>query len=151
MAPSPRLRRVECARPWERCCASACSSSAAILLTGYVVGLIGDPASFGSHAVEQAHLAGRAGFPHSFTAVWHGIMRGSGEAIIVAGVLLLILTPVAGLLTSAVAFARRRDWLFTSDLGNCALGHPGVVPARVVVSVTTTGQPSPDRCGGRTL
>ena len=88
--------------------------SAAILLTGYVVGLVGDPASFGSHAVEQAHLAGRAGFPHSFTAVWRGIRRGSGEAITVAGVLLLILTPVAGLLTGAVAFARRRDWLFTA-------------------------------------
>ncbi len=88
--------------------------SAAILLTGYVVGLVGNPASFGSHAVEQAHLAGRAGFPHSFTAVWRGIRRGSGEAITVAGVLLLILTPVAGLLTGAVAFARRRDWLFTA-------------------------------------
>ena len=125
--------------------------SAAILLTGYVVGLVGDPASFGSHAVEQAHLAGRTGFPHSFTAVWHGIRRGSGEAIIVAGVLLLILTPVAGLLTSAVAFALPSRLALHSDLGNCALGHPGVVPARVVVSVTTTGQPSQDHCGGRTL
>jgi uncharacterized membrane protein len=32
----------------------------------------------------------------------------------VAGLLVLILTPVAGLVTSAVAFARRRDWLFTA-------------------------------------
>ena len=88
--------------------------SAAILLTGYLVGLVGQPAAFGSHAVEQAHLAGRASFPHSFGAVWDGIGRGSGEAIIVAGVLVLILTPVAGIVTSAVAFARRRDWLFTA-------------------------------------
>ncbi|MGO9149912.1 MAG: DUF1634 domain-containing protein [Acidimicrobiales bacterium] len=88
--------------------------SAAILLTGYLVGLVGQPAAFGSHAVEQAHLAGRASFPHSFRAVWDGIGRGSGEAMIVAGVLVLILTPVAGIVTSAVAFARRRDWLFTA-------------------------------------
>ena len=31
-----------------------------------------------------------------------------------AGLLALILTPVAGLVTGAVAFARRRDWLFTA-------------------------------------
>jgi uncharacterized membrane protein len=88
--------------------------SASILMTGYLVGLVGDPAAFGSHAAEQAHLAARAGFPHSFVAVWDGIGRGKGEAMIAAGLLVLILTPVAGLLTSAVAFARRRDWLFTA-------------------------------------
>ncbi|MGO9333264.1 MAG: DUF1634 domain-containing protein [Acidimicrobiales bacterium] len=88
-------------------------SSAAVLLTGYLVGLIAEPATFGSHSAEQAHLAARASFPHSLLAVWDGIGHGSGEAIIVAGVLVLILTPVAGLATSAVAFARRRDWLFT--------------------------------------
>ena len=88
--------------------------SAGILLTGYVVGLVDEPKWFDSHAAEQAHLRARAGFPHSFAAVWDGIWRGSGEAIIVAGLLVLILTPVAGLVTSAVAFARRRDRLFTA-------------------------------------
>lgn len=88
--------------------------SAAILLTGYLVGLVDQPAAFGSHAVEQAHLAAKAGFPHSLAAIWDGIGGGSGEAIIIVGVLVLIVTPVAGLVTSAVAFARRRDWLFTA-------------------------------------
>ncbi|MFZ2059299.1 MAG: DUF1634 domain-containing protein [Acidimicrobiales bacterium] len=89
-------------------------ASAAILLTGYLVGLVAEPAAFGSRSAEQAHLAARASFPHSLLAVWDGIGHGSGEAIIVAGVLVLILTPVAGLATSALAFARRRDWLFTA-------------------------------------
>ena len=89
------------------------SLAAALLLTGYVVGVVTEPGVFGSHAVEQAHLAARARFPHSLAAMWDGIGHGSGEAIIVAGILVLILTPVAGLITSAVAFARRRDWLFT--------------------------------------
>ena len=88
--------------------------SGAILLTGYVVGLAGQSGAFRSHAVEQAHLAARASFPHSFGAVWDGIGHGSGEAIIAAGLLVLILTPVSGLVTSAVAFARRRDWMFTA-------------------------------------
>lgn len=89
-------------------------ASATILLSGYVVGLVVDRGLYSSPVVEQAHLAGKAGYPHSLLAVWDGIWRGSIEAIIVAGVLVLILTPVAGLITSAVAFARRRDWLFTA-------------------------------------
>ncbi|MGA2529728.1 MAG: DUF1634 domain-containing protein [Acidimicrobiales bacterium] len=87
-------------------------ASAALLVAGYLVGLISDPGAFTSHALEQAHLRARASFPHSFRAVFDGICHGSGEAIIAAGVLLLIMTPVAGLLTAAIAFARRRDRLF---------------------------------------
>lgn len=89
-------------------------ASGAILLTGYVVGLARESATFRSAATEQAHLAGKATYPHSFVAVWDGLAHGSSEAIIVAAMLMLILTPVAGLLTAAVAFARRGDWLFTA-------------------------------------
>jgi uncharacterized membrane protein len=85
-----------------------------MLLAGYIVGLVSDPGTFGSRTVEHAHLAARAAFPHSLAAVGSGIGHGSAEAIIVAGLLALILTPVAGLATGAVAFARRRDWLFAS-------------------------------------
>ncbi len=91
--------------------------SAATLLAGYALVFARDAAELSSYAAEQARLAGHASFPHSLTAVRDGIARGSGEAMIVAGVLALILTPVAGLSTSAVAFARRRDWLFTTIAG----------------------------------
>jgi uncharacterized membrane protein len=87
-------------------------ASATLIVTGYLVGLVADPALLGSRAVERAHLSARASFPHSFMGLWSAIGHGSGEAIIVAGVLLLILTPVAGLLTGGVAFARRGDWTF---------------------------------------
>jgi uncharacterized membrane protein len=89
-------------------------TSAAILLAGYVVDLLRDPAEFSSHAIEQAHLTAKASFPHSFPALFSALGHGSGDAIIVAGVLALILTPVAGLAVGAVAFARRGDWLFTA-------------------------------------
>ena len=88
------------------------SLSSATILAGYIVALASHPAMFGSHALERAHLGARASFPHSVAAISSGIVHGNGEAIIVAGLLLLILTPVAGLLTSAVAFGRRRDWIF---------------------------------------
>ncbi len=88
--------------------------SAATLLAGYVVALVSDPGMFGSRAVEHGHLTARAVFPHSLAAIWDGIGRGRGEAIIVAGLLVLLLTPVAGLVAAAVAFARRRDWLFAA-------------------------------------
>jgi len=89
-------------------------ASAVTLLTGYVLGVVRQPEAFRSHAAEKAHLRGLASFPHSLVAVWNGIGRGSGEAVIVAGLLMLIGTPVAGLVASALAFARRRDWLFTA-------------------------------------
>ncbi|MGD1011138.1 MAG: DUF1634 domain-containing protein [Acidimicrobiales bacterium] len=88
--------------------------STATLVAGYVLALVRDRSVFASHATEAARLAGRASFPHSLGALFGGIGQGSGEAIILAGVLMLILTPVAGLLTSAVAFARRGDRLFTA-------------------------------------
>ena len=101
--PSPRGVRAAVGRVLH----TGVLASAAVLVTGYVVTFVREPATFGSQAVARAHLAARASFPHSFGAVLDGIGRGRGDAIIVAGVLMLILTPVAGLVTGAVAFARR--------------------------------------------
>ncbi len=88
--------------------------SAAILLAGYVVAFVSDPGMFGSHAVEHGHLAARAAFPHSLAAIWDGIGRGRGEAIIVAGVARSAPDSGRRARGSAVAFARRRDWLFAA-------------------------------------
>jgi uncharacterized membrane protein len=89
-------------------------ASATLLVGGYIAGVVSQPSAFTSHTGEQSHLEAKASFPHSLAALWGGIGHGDGEAIIVAGILVLILTPVAGLLTSVVAFARRRDWLFSA-------------------------------------
>lgn len=89
-------------------------ASAAVMIAGYVVSGIREPSSFGSAAVERGHLAGRAHFVHSLGALLSALGHGAGEAVIVAGILLLILTPVAGLVAALVAFARRGDLLFTA-------------------------------------
>ena len=107
--------------------------SAALLVGGYVIGVLSQPTAFTSHMAEQAHLQARASFPHSSASLWAGIGHGQGEAVIVAGVLVLILTPVAGLLTSVVAFARRRAWLFSA----IATGVLSVILASFVIGWLT--------------
>jgi uncharacterized membrane protein len=48
----------------------------------------------------------------STTAILHGALGMSGRAIIQLGLLLLIATPVARVLFSAIAFALERDYLY---------------------------------------
>ena len=48
----------------------------------------------------------------SATAILHGALGMSGRAIIQLGLLLLIATPVARVLFSAIAFALERDYLY---------------------------------------
>jgi uncharacterized membrane protein len=88
--------------------------SATMLAAGYVVALLRSPRRLTSHVVERAHLAGNVPFPHSFPALWDALGHGSGDAVIVLGILLLILTPVAGLVAAVVGFAVRRDWMFAA-------------------------------------
>jgi uncharacterized membrane protein len=44
--------------------------------------------------------------------IFHGVMQLSARAIIQLGLLLLIATPVARVLFSAIAFAIERDWMY---------------------------------------
>ena len=48
----------------------------------------------------------------SMSAIVHGALGMSGRAIIQLGLLLLIATPVARVLFSAIAFALERDYLY---------------------------------------
>jgi uncharacterized membrane protein len=65
---------------------------------------------YGSQPSEVARLSGAEGaFPR--TAAWlaAGLRHCNGQAVIVAGLLLLISTPVLRVAVSVVAFARQRD------------------------------------------
>lgn len=68
---------------------------------------------YGAQESEVRRLSGAAGaFPR--TAAWFlaGLRHGDGQAIIVAGLLLLIATPVLRVAVSVVAFWRERDRAF---------------------------------------
>jgi uncharacterized membrane protein len=79
--------------------------SATIILIGFLLLLI--------HIGEQPGFAISIGaFPHSLSQVWSGLLVLQSQAIIAAGLLLLIVTPVITVITALVAFAIKRDLRF---------------------------------------
>ncbi len=58
-------------------------------------------------------IARDAHFPHRFRELLDGIAHGEGEAVIAAGLALLILTPVMRVAVSLIEFARARDRAYT--------------------------------------
>lgn len=68
------------------------------------------------HSGETASYSKFVGVPdfvHSASGIWHGILTLRGRAIIQAGIILLIATPVIRVLFSAVGFILEKDWLYT--------------------------------------
>jgi uncharacterized membrane protein len=58
--------------------------------------------------------AGRAAFPTTLSGVLHGIAQGQGRAIIAAGLLTLIATPILRVAVSIAIFAITGDRTFTA-------------------------------------
>ncbi len=68
---------------------------------------------YGSGAAEVARLAGPGGsFPRTLSWLLGGLGHLDGQAVIVAGLLLLIATPVMRVAVSLVVFARERDRVY---------------------------------------
>jgi uncharacterized membrane protein len=80
---------------------------------GFIVLFARHPAELFSTARFAALTARDARFPHGFGTVATGIAHGDGEAIIAAGLALLILTPVMRVTVSLIEFARARDRAYT--------------------------------------
>jgi uncharacterized membrane protein len=91
------------------------------VITGFVIIILGIITRFIQHpeivrsTEEFAHLtADQALFPHTIASVVTGIMAGEGEAIIVLGLLLLILTPVVRVAISIATFVYQHDRTFVA-------------------------------------
>ncbi|MDT3402755.1 DUF1634 domain-containing protein [Mucilaginibacter terrae] len=67
----------------------------------------------GYETVHYGEFVGIPGFVHSASGIWHGIITFRGRAIIQAGIILLIATPVIRILFSAIGFVLEKDWLYT--------------------------------------
>ena len=64
-------------------------------------------------SIEDYHdFKGVPAFVHSISGIIHGILTGRGRAIIQAGIILLILTPVVRIIFSAIGFVLEKDWLY---------------------------------------
>jgi uncharacterized membrane protein len=89
------------------------------VLTSLLVVLAGTALTFVHHPhyLSSRHDLGPltkpgAVFPHSLPSLIHGLEQGQGRAIVMAGLLLLIATPVLRVAVSVLAFVYQRDRTF---------------------------------------
>lgn len=82
--------------------------SSVVVLTGGIIFLL----SNGNSIPDYHSFLGLVMPFHSLSAVLKGIAEGNGQAIIQAGIILLIATPIARILFSIIGFIRERDWLY---------------------------------------
>ena len=90
-------------------------TSLAVVIIGLALIFAQRPKLLSSPTALQELTRRDAVFPHTLSAVFQGISRaqGQGEAIVAIGLLLLILTPVARVAVSVLAFLYQRDRVFT--------------------------------------
>ena len=89
-------------------------ASLALLACGSLLSFL-QAGGYGSQPSEVLRLTGAGGaFPRTTAWFLSGLGHGDGQAVIVAGLLLLIATPVLRVAVSVVAFWRERDRAFVA-------------------------------------
>jgi uncharacterized membrane protein len=89
-------------------------TSLSIVVLGAMVTFIHHPRYFSSPGELTRLTALDSPFPVNFTQVIRGLAHFRGEAIVVLGLALLVLTPVARVAISILAFVHQRDWTFVA-------------------------------------
>ena len=90
-------------------------SSMVILLAGMgIMFLHQRPEELSRPAALPALIKPGAAFPHTVSGVIDGLGRLAGQAVIVAGLLVLIATPVLRVAVSVLGFAHQRDWAYVA-------------------------------------
>ena len=88
--------------------------SMATVLAGLVLTFVQHP-EFLRSAADVQRLAGpSAAFPHTLGQVVRGVAAGSGQAITVLGLGLLVATPILRVAISMAGFAVQRDYTYTA-------------------------------------
>jgi uncharacterized membrane protein len=88
--------------------------SIAIMLVGMAVTFDHHPEYFSSRPALGALTSPKTHFQSTLIEVISGVRHGGGEAIVMAGLLVLIATPVARVVLSVVVFIKVRDRLYTA-------------------------------------
>lgn len=88
-------------------------ASLALIVAGTIMSFIHHPEYFTSPADFQRLVEPGAAFPHTLQDVIQGILLFRGQAIVTAGLLLLIATPVMRVAVSIFAFIYQEDRTFT--------------------------------------
>jgi uncharacterized membrane protein len=87
-------------------------ASLSIVVLGTVLSFVHHYDYVSSHDELHRLTSPPADFPRTATQIWQGARHGNGEAIIMAGLLLLLATPVLRVAVSILAFAYEKDGAF---------------------------------------
>ena len=87
-------------------------SSLAVVVTGIAITFARNRADFSSSSTLSTVTDTNATFPHTLGTVVHGVGQLDGPALVVAGLLLLIATPVMRVAISIAAFVYQSDRTF---------------------------------------
>jgi uncharacterized membrane protein len=86
-----------------------------LVSAGTAISFLTTGGAYGAAPSEVARLTGAGGsFPRTATWLLEGLVHLDGQAIIVAGLIVLILTPLVRVAVSVVAFAKERDHAYTA-------------------------------------
>ncbi len=88
--------------------------SMATVLVGLVLMFVQHPEFLRSAAELQRLAEPSAAFPHTLAQVARGVAAGSGQAITVLGLCLLVATPILRVAISVAGFAVQRDYIYTA-------------------------------------
>lgn len=88
-------------------------ASLSVIAVGTLMTFIQHPAYVSSRAELQPLTEIGAAFPHSVRDVFEGVLELQGRAVVTAGLLVLIATPVLRVMVSIFAFIYQRDRIFT--------------------------------------
>jgi uncharacterized membrane protein len=87
-------------------------SSLLTVLIGLVIMFVHHPSYLRAHADLVRLTSVGTAFPHTLRDVGSWVMAGRGRAVVTAGLLLLILTPILRVAVSIVAFIIEKDRIF---------------------------------------
>lgn len=91
-------------------------ASLAVIVIGIVLTFVSSGGYGANNTSVELHelLHGDTSFPRSLSWLWNGLIRLNGTAVVVAGLGLLILTPVLRVVASVAAFAYQKDRMYTA-------------------------------------
>lgn len=89
--------------------------SLVLVSAGTALSFLSTSGAYGRGPGEVARLIGPGGsFPRTASWLIHGLVRLDGQAVVVLGLIVLILTPIVRVAVSIVAFAREGDRVYAS-------------------------------------
>lgn len=87
-------------------------TSLLVVVAGTVMTFVDQPSYLSSPAALDGLIGSNARYPDTLAAVVRGVRAGSGPAVVMAGLLILIATPVLRVAVSIFAFVYQRDRAF---------------------------------------